>query len=146
MLDDPDAMPHAFRDAWMARDADALAALFAPDADFVNVTGLWWQNRAAIRDAHHYGLTTFFAKSTLRVGRIKVRTLGQTALVHARLTLIGQTDTDGTQLDVRRTMMLFIMGNTPQGWHCIAAQNTDIQPGAETTAAKGGTLSPRDYR
>ena len=146
MLEDPSDMPHAFRTAWMARDAKALAALFAPDADFVNVTGLWWRDRAAIRTAHHYGLTTFFAGTTLRVGRVEIRDLGDTALVHARLTLIGQRDTDGSTLDPRQTLMLFVLARTPQGWHCVAAQNTDIVPGAETMAAKDGTLTGRDYR
>ncbi|QFU09270.1 SnoaL-like domain protein [Rhodobacteraceae bacterium THAF1] len=146
MLNRAQDMPTAFRDSWMARDAEALAALFAPDADFVNVTGLWWRSRDAIRKAHHYGLTTFFANTTLRVGRVETRDLEETALVHARLTLTGQVDTDGSALDTRRTMMLFVMARTPEGWHCVAAQNTDIQPGAETMTAKGGALTPRDYR
>ena len=146
MLDRPDKMPHAFRDAWMARDADALAALFAQDADFVNVTGIWWRTRDAIRDAHHYGLTTFFAQTTLRVGRVATRRLGDGALVHAGLTLTGQVDTDGTPLEARRTMMLFAMARTTPGWHCVAAHNTDIRPGAETMAARDGTLTSRDYR
>ncbi len=41
----PEEFPRAFAAAWMARDAVALAALFAADADFVNVAGLWWEDR-----------------------------------------------------------------------------------------------------
>jgi uncharacterized protein (TIGR02246 family) len=47
----------AFVDAWNHRDPDALAALFDDDAEFVNVTGLWWHTRDEIRSAHAYGLT-----------------------------------------------------------------------------------------
>ena len=36
------------RDAWMARDADALARLFAPDGELI-VPGKRWQGRAQIR-------------------------------------------------------------------------------------------------
>jgi hypothetical protein len=72
----PEEMPHAFARAWMARDAAALAALFAPDADFVNVVGIWWEDRTAIEAAHRYGLETFFAQSRLVAGRIKTRALG----------------------------------------------------------------------
>ncbi len=36
-------MPHAFAKAWNARNPDQLAALFEPEAEFVNVTGLWWR-------------------------------------------------------------------------------------------------------
>ena len=49
---------------------DAIAALFDPDAEFVNVVGLWWHDREAIRRAHAYGLTRIFQHSTLRIGTI----------------------------------------------------------------------------
>jgi len=147
-LPEPQAMPHAFAAAWMARDARALAGLFAPDADFVNVVGLWWQDRAAIEAAHAYGLATFFADSTLRVGRVKTRFLGTgAAVVQARLHLTGQRAHDGSgSAGPRQTVMTFVMERGPQGWHCVAAQNTDIMPGAETHEARGGVLNARDYR
>ncbi|SPJ24375.1 SgcJ/EcaC family oxidoreductase [Palleronia abyssalis] len=142
MLDRPEDMPHAFRDAWMARDAAALAALFAQDADFVNVAGIWWRDRAAIEEAHEYGLRVIFPDSDLKIGRVALRMLGETAVVHARLTLTGQTGAAG----VRRTVMTFVMDRTPRGWHCVAAQNTDVHPGAETMIAQDGGLAPADYR
>ena len=40
-----------FLEAWNHRDPDALAALFDKDAEFVNVTGLWWHTREEIRSA-----------------------------------------------------------------------------------------------
>ena len=36
----PEHIVHGFAEAWNRRDAAALAALFAEDADFVNVVGL----------------------------------------------------------------------------------------------------------
>jgi uncharacterized protein (TIGR02246 family) len=94
----PEDMPRAFAAAWMARDAGALAALFAEDADFVNVVGIWWEDRAAIHKAHHYGLTTFFRDSRLTVGRVKLRMLApRAAVVHARMILTGQRAADGTE-------------------------------------------------
>ena len=44
----PEDFPTAFRDAWMARDGHAIGALFEDDADFVNVVGIWWEDRTAI--------------------------------------------------------------------------------------------------
>ncbi len=52
-------------EAWNRRDADRLADLFAEDAEFVNVTGLWWHDREAIRRAHDYGLRTIFDQSPI---------------------------------------------------------------------------------
>ena len=143
----PDEMPRAFAAAWMARDADALAALFAEDADFVNVVGLWWEDRAAIRTAHHYGLTTFFRDSRLSVGRVKLRALGpDAAVVHARMILIGQRAPDGAEAGARHTILSFVMERGEAGWLCVSAQNTDIVPGRETHERKGDDLIPRDYR
>ena len=147
MLPDPQDMPDAFRDAWMARDADRLAALFAEDADFVNVVGLWWHDRPAIAAAHRYGLRTFFARSTLRIGRRGIRRIGtEAAVVHARMTLSGQRDRDGAPLPDRRTVISFVMARAPCGWHCVAAQNTDIHDNAETMIPGPDGPMPADYR
>jgi len=136
MLDSPDTVAAAFVAAWMRRDPDALAALFAEDADFVNVVGLWWEDRPAIAAAHRIGLTTFFARSRLALGRVKTRRLGgDAAVVHARLRLTGQTMPDGAGAGPRSTILVFMMQRRPSGWICVAAQNTDIVPGAETRAA-----------
>ena len=147
MIEAPEDLPHAFAAAWMARDAGALARLFAVDADFVNVVGIWWQDRAAIERAHHYGLTTFFRASTLRVGRVKVRMLGDdNAVVHARMRLSGQLGPDGATAGDRQNMLIFVCARGPNGWQVVAAQNTDIVPGAETQVSDGARLGPQDYR
>jgi len=131
----------------MARDASALAALFAADADFVNVVGIWWQDRAAIERAHGYALASFFARSVLTPGKIKVRSLGRdVAVVHCRFVLTGQTAPDGTAAGRRSTILSFVLQRQSRAWLCVSAQNTDIVPGAETHLARGDSLSPQDYR
>jgi len=143
---DPAEIPQAFADAWMARDAYALAALFAPDAEFVNVVGLWWHDRAAIEAAHDYALRSFFADSTLRPGTIRISQVTEdVAVVQCRYTLTGQRLPDGTTAGPRRTILSFVARNTPDGWIVAAAQNTDIVDGAETMAI-AQTLRPADYR
>ncbi|WP_235971238.1 YybH family protein [Palleronia pontilimi] len=140
-------MPALFVQAWMARDADALAALFAPDADFVNVVGLWWHDRDAIRRAHAYGLRGMFSASTLRVGRVKRRDLGGVCVLHARMHLDGQTAPDGSEAGPRQTVMSFVMARQGDGtWLCVSAHNTDIVPGAESHVNDGADLKPADYR
>ncbi|MBD3678980.1 MAG: SgcJ/EcaC family oxidoreductase [Rhodobacteraceae bacterium] len=140
-------MPHAFARAWAARDAGALAALFAEDADFVNVVGLWWHDRAAIEKAHAYGLSTFFRNSVLKPGRVKLRMLGpDAAVVQCRFTLTGQIAPDGSEAGARRTVLSFVMQRREDGWICVSAQNTDIVPGAETHLATDVGLEPKDYR
>ena len=45
MFESGEAVVRAFFDRWNAGDADGIGALFAEDADFVNVVGLWWRSR-----------------------------------------------------------------------------------------------------
>lgn len=142
----PEDFPRAFAAAWMARDARALAALFAADADFVNVAGLWWEDREAIARAHHRALTTFFAETRLVTGRTKVRMIGpDAAVVHQRFLMTGQRLPDGTEGGRRTTVLAFVLTRTVQGWQAVAAQNTDVVPGAETMAATPGGLAPARY-
>lgn len=61
---DPAQIPHCFAASWNNRDAEAVAALFVSDADFVNVVGLRWEQRAAMREAHAYGLRVIFSAPT----------------------------------------------------------------------------------
>jgi len=143
----PEEIPQRFAEAWNAKDARALAALFAEDADFVNVVGLWWHNRQDIEKAHHYGLTTFFAQSHIALGRIKVRRIGpEVAVIHARWKLTGQIDRQGNTLEPRAAVMVFVATQTPEGWIVQAAQNTDIVPGMETLAVRDGQMRAMDYR
>lgn len=142
----PETFPAAFRDAWMARDGDAIGALFAPDADFVNVVGIWWENRGAIAKAHGYALGSFFARTRLTVGRVKVRRVGEVAIVHARMRLTGQLAPDGTEAGARTTILSFVLERREGGWIGLAAQNTDVVPGAETLLSGRSGLGPADYR
>ncbi len=90
----PEQIPSLFGEAWNGRDPDSLASLFENDAEFVNVTGLWWHDRASIRKAHAYGLERIFNESKLSIDETRVKQLSHdVAVVHARMTLSGQTPT-----------------------------------------------------
>src|SRR5699024_578300 len=127
-LDRPEHLPVVFAEAWAERDADGIAALFDADAEFVNVTGLWWHDREAIRKAHAYGLATIFNQSTLRISRTRVKYLADDiAVVHARMTLSGQTAVGSVdQPGTRRSLFSFVVHRTADGWRCASAHNTDI--------------------
>jgi uncharacterized protein (TIGR02246 family) len=143
----PEDIPRNFADAWNRRSAHELAGLFADDADFVNVVGLWWHNRADIERAHAYGLATFFRKSNLAARRIAVRYLGENAAtIHVRWKLSGQRDQDDQVLDDRSTVMVFVAEKRQGAWIAVAAQNTDVIAGAETFRAKDGSHEAVDYR
>ncbi|MCV6586056.1 MAG: SgcJ/EcaC family oxidoreductase [Marinibacterium sp.] len=147
MPDTPEDIPRLFAKAWNARDAQALASLFVEDADFVNVVGLWWDNRDDIERAHHYGLTTFFRQTEIAARRVKVRQVSDDlAIIHTRWKLEGQLDSEGRRLDTRFAIMVFVAQRRQNGWAVLAAQNTDIVPGAETNVVRDGKMTSMDYR
>jgi uncharacterized protein (TIGR02246 family) len=143
----PKDIPRLFAEAWNSRKAKVLAHLFAEDAEFVNVVGLWWHTRSDIERAHDYGLRTFFKASTISARRVDIKKLGEdVAVIHVRWKLAGQVGKGGDTLEDRFTIMTFVAQQLEDGWIVAAAHNTDIIPGKETLAAKDGQLDAVDYR
>lgn len=56
---------NGFAEAWNRHDVDALAALLAPNADFVNVTGQWWKANSRSRRT-----LPFFTPRSQKVGQV----------------------------------------------------------------------------
>jgi len=145
----PEDVVVMFVDAWNHRDPEALAALFDDDAEFVNVTGLWWHTRRDIRKAHAYGLTRIFKESVLTATVVRVKWLSdEIAVVHARMTLAGQSPVNEiSEPRQRSNVMSFVVHRMTEGWRCASAHNTDVVPGAETNVVNDqGQLRSVTYR
>ena len=139
-------LARAFLTAWSAHDAAALGALFAADADFVNVTGLWWHGAERIARVHGVAFQTYFAGAVLSEERLETRALGPgAALARLRARMEGQRAPDGGLAGPRRTMLVFAAQARPEGWRLVAAQNTDIVDGAETMLAGPDGLGGARY-
>jgi uncharacterized protein (TIGR02246 family) len=130
----PEQMASLFVEAWNKRDPDRIASLFDEDAEFVNVTGLWWHDRASIRKAHAYGLERIFNQSTLTADEVRVKQLSDTvAVVHARLNLSGQTPIASIKRPgSRANIFSFVVHRVGETWLCASAHNTDVVPQMET--------------
>jgi uncharacterized protein (TIGR02246 family) len=142
-------IPSLFVQAWNTRSADALAGLFDDDAEFVNVTGLWWHDRDSIRTAHAYGLDRIFNKSTLSIDETRTKQLSDDlAVVHARMTLSGQTPIGNIkEPGSRTTIFSFVVHRVDGGWRCASAHNTDVIRGMETNVlSENGTFRSANYR
>ena len=148
-LDSPESVPSVFAEAWNNRDPDHLASLFDEDAEFVNVTGLWWHDRASIRRAHAYGLERFFSESTLTIEEVRIKQLSDDiAVVHARTALSGQSPVaDVERPGTRMNILSFVVRLVGDAWLCASAHNTDVRPGMETNVIDDtGTLRATNYR
>ena len=115
----------------------------------MNVTGLWWHDRDAIRRAHAYGLERIFNDSTLSIAESRVRTLSDdVAVVHARMTLSGQTAIGNIKKPgSRATIFSFVVHRAGDRWQCASAHNTDVVPHMETNVVSDdGIFRWANYR
>jgi uncharacterized protein (TIGR02246 family) len=130
------AIPQGFADAWNRHDMDAMAALFAVDADFVNVIGQRWIGRQEIKRAHAAAHAAIFRKSHLVVRHTSVRFLTpDVAVIRFQCKLTGEVDGAGHEQPPRYTLPTFIATRSAEGWLIAVAQNTNINT----------TLSPVDF-
>src|SRR6478752_3394821 len=84
------AVVSAFAEAWNRHDMAAFADLFAADAEFVNVVGIWWKGRESIRSAHEFTHSSMFKHSRLSILSTEVRfPVEEVAIVRSRWTLDG---------------------------------------------------------
>lgn len=131
MVSKPEDAATSFADAWNRHDMDDFAALFANDANFVNVVGVWWKNRTEIEAAHRATHETMFRDSRLEGDVSAVVELAPgLASVHYTWTLTGASAPDGSPAGTREGILLLIVKEEQSGWQIKVAQNTDIVAGA----------------
>jgi uncharacterized protein (TIGR02246 family) len=135
----PEDVATAFANAWNRHDMNEFASLFASDANFVNVVGVWWKNRSEIEAAHRATHDTMFRDSRLE-GEVSsvVELAPGLASVHYTWTLTGAVAPDGSPAGARNGILLLIVQEGQSGWRIKVAQNTDIVPG---TIAPAGSKS-----
>ncbi len=119
---------------WNSHDMAAYAALFADDADLVNIRGGWWQGRTQIEERMTALHKTVFRESQIVPSEITVRFLQENiAIAHVRWELTGILDRDGQKFhQVQNTITTWTMtvSSDPDGgkWQIEAFQNTEIAP------------------
>ena len=147
-IEKPSEIAERFKKAWNSYDAEGIARLFFENADFVNVTGKWWDNKEDILKAHDFGFRVIFKNSLLEVLNVKEKILSEEiAVVHARIRLTGQTEKEVEKADIRETMFLFVLRKVDGQWLCESAQNTDIVFGMQTNIRdEKGELKSVSYK
>src|SRR4051794_22666896 len=79
-----------WQEAWNKHDAKAGAALFAEDADFVNVNASFWKGRTEIEDSHARLFADMFKDSTFQALETIVRfPLPDVAIAHVKWDIRG---------------------------------------------------------
>jgi len=124
------AIVSAFAQAWNRHDMAAFADLFAADAEFVNVVGLWWKGKEAIRAAHEFTHAAMFKDSRLSIVSTEVRfPVEEIAIARSRWSMEGHLGPDGAALPQRNGILLNVLRRSEGTWAIIDSQNTDIVEG-----------------
>lgn len=124
-LKDPALFPRAFTEAWSARDAGAMALLFAEDADLLSLTGHWAEGQKAIAETFRGELAGAFARAKLVTGRTKARMLMPgTCHITQRYVLSGILNPDGRDAGRIGVFLTAALVQSGEGWTVAAAQFT----------------------
>ena len=116
--------------AWNAHDSTAYAALFAEDADVVNVLGWHWKSRAELRDKLGRAFATVFRATTLHIESVTFKPIAPGVVVaHVGWTMTGALSPDGSGGNIpQQGLQTQVLRRTPGGWTIVAFQNTNAVP------------------
>ncbi|MGD9917615.1 MAG: SgcJ/EcaC family oxidoreductase [Paenirhodobacter sp.] len=123
-LADPADLPRAIAHAWGARDAHALAGYFAPDADFLSLTGGSAEGAKEIAEIFAGELAGAFSRARLVTGKTKLRAVagGAAVVITQRFVLSGIVHADGSDAGRIGAIFCATMEPGPEGWWIVAAQ------------------------
>ena len=115
-------------ETWTRHDAKAYAALFADDADVVNIVGWRWKGRAQLEARMTAAFAYVFRESTLTVTDVETRFLGpEIAIAHVRWTMTGARTPPGMP-EPRQGIQTLTMVKKAGQWRIAAFQNTLATP------------------
>ncbi|AUX23200.1 uncharacterized protein SOCEGT47_037230 [Sorangium cellulosum] len=121
----------AFNDTWNRHDMDAFAALHAEDADFVNLFGLWWHGRSAIRESHVSIHKTVFRQSRLSSVRVETRFVTpDVAVVRWAWELTGVVNPEGQPVPDMQGILVHVARREGDRLRIVTTQNTQATPDA----------------
>ncbi len=134
-------LPRLMAEAWDRGDADAYAAIFTPDADYVVFDGSHARGRAEIAAIHRPLFARFLKGSRLIVNSVETRFLSpDVALIHSS----GGVQKKGrSSVSKHQQSVQTMVAERRDGvWQVTAFQNTRYKPFSDTLIWKVMQLLP----
>lgn len=129
-------------EAWNRHDAQALADVFAEDAEFTNVFGMIAQGRAGIEALHAPLFGTIFKDSHLSVTETRVRLIRpDVASVDVKWTMTGARDPHGNPWPQREGLLNWIVTDHDGAWLIDVSHNMDL-PSPDLARAQAALIKP----
>lgn len=144
MADRPAGLAARFADAWNARDAAALGALFVEDARFVNVMGTLWRSRREIEEGHAFAFRTTFRDAAIELlSDEEFRIADGVVAVQARWRMTGHRVPSGKIGAPREGLIAIVGRREADGWRIALFHNTEADPAAEARMRAGQAAEAR---
>ncbi|HUS00763.1 MAG TPA: SgcJ/EcaC family oxidoreductase [Chitinophagaceae bacterium] len=116
-----------FADAWNVHNAKLFSRLFAVDADFTNVKGVYRHGRTAFEEFHAPFFKTVWSSSTLKIKKSTIRFIRtDVAAIDAWWDLDGLKAPDGSGRPPRTGLLMFIMTRQENSWLITVMHNMDL--------------------
>ena len=117
----------SFEAGWNRHDMDVMFEAFTPDAELVNVVGMWWRGLADVKRAHRAYHATFFANTPLHIETVHVRLVSTDVAVAVVKWRKGPfLPPDGRLRPASRDIMTLVFIERNGRWLVTAGHNTTI--------------------
>lgn len=121
-----DNLAAALTAAWNAGDAEAFAARFAADAEFINIFGMLFVGRESVAAQHARIFSTIYKGSIVDFQPVTARVLAP-EVIHTVLS--ARLDVrEGPMAGVVPTLMNAVLGRDGEGWSVASFHNTRVAP------------------
>lgn len=119
----------AYEAAWNRHDMSALADLFAEDAEWVNIVGMWWRGKAAVVKAHTVFHEIMFRDTPLHFTDVAVRSVAPGIAVVIGTVQVGSFATpDGRTMPASGNRLTLVVAQRQGQWQIVSGHNTVIDP------------------
>lgn len=116
-----------WQNAWNHHDIAAMIRLGAPDADWVNLAGQWFEGSDAFAKSLESLHSGKVKESVWRTEQVRVRFLSRSiAVVHVYFSTSGERNPDGSTRPPRRGIFTRVEVKRDGRWVIIASQATSI--------------------
>ena len=118
--------------SWNQHDMKAYVADMTPDAEWINIVGMWWRGRDDVYKAHEkYHETIFKTRSLQPWKQVSLRAITPEVVI---ATAIGDgegfTGTDGRIFPPSTSILSYVFVRRNGRWLITEAHNTTVDPHA----------------
>ena len=122
-----EAVIAAQAEAWNRHDMASFGALFAEDAEFVNVVGMHWRGRDDVMLAHRAYHETIFKTRQIKTDDVQLRPLAPGyAIAVVTTTDDAFTAPDGKVIEKGQNRQTYILAKEAEGWKIVHCENVRV--------------------